>query len=97
MQVTLQDVEGCPHWQSADRRLPALADDLGFALDHQRSDTPDATQAPRFRGPPTIPIDGRDPFGRGDAPVGWSCRVHETPDGPAGMPTSQALRAVLDR
>lgn len=95
MQVTLQYVDGCPHWQSADRRLRALADP-GFALEQQRSDTPDAAQAHRLCGPSTIPIDGRDPSGVGDAPVGLSWRVYKTPDGPAGMPTIQALRAVLD-
>jgi hypothetical protein len=96
MQVTLQYVDGRPHWQSAAHRLHALADDLGFALDYQRSDTPDAAEAHRFRGSPTILIDGRDPFGRGDDPVGLSCRVYETPDGPARRPTIQQLRAVLE-
>lgn len=96
MQVTLQYVDGCPHWQSADRRLRALADDLGFVLDYQRSGTSDAAEAHRFRGSPKTLIDGRDPFGRGDEPVGLSCRAYKTPDGPAGMPTIQALRAVLE-
>lgn len=97
MQVTLQYVDGCPHWQAVDRRLRALAGELGFALDQQRIDTPEAAETHRFRGSPTIPIDGRDPFASGDEPVGLSCRVYATSDGPAEARTTEQLQAVLKR
>ncbi|MBW3605982.1 MAG: thioredoxin family protein [Actinobacteria bacterium] len=97
MHVTLQHFDGCPHWQVADRRLHALADDLGFTIEHHQIDTPEAAEAHGFRGSPTILVDGRDPFAAGDEPVGLSCRVYATPEGPAGVPTVEQLRAVLAR
>lgn len=58
-------------------------------------DTLEAAQRVGFRGSPTILVDGRDPFASGDEPVGLSCRVYATPDGPAGAPTTDQLREVL--
>jgi hypothetical protein len=40
-------------------------------------------------------INGVDPFADPDAPVGLSCRVYRTDDGPAGSPTVEQLLAVL--
>lgn len=95
MQVLLQYFDGCPNWELADRRLRALADELGFDLEHQRIDTPAAAEEHGFRGSPTILVDGSDPFASGDKPVGLSCRVYATPNGSAGVPTTEQLREVL--
>lgn len=93
--VTLLYFDGCPHWQTTDERLRSLADELDFVLDHERVDTQEAAEARSFRGSPTILVDGDDPFARGDEPVGLSCRIYQTPDGPAGSPTPDQLRSVL--
>lgn len=97
VQVMLQYFDGCPNWELADRRLRALADELGFDLDRQRVDTPEAAERYSFRGSPTILVDGSDPFASGDEPVGLSCRVYATPDGRAGAPTTDQLREMLTR
>lgn len=97
MQVTVQHFDGCPHWRLADERLRALAGEIGFELSHEVIDTPEAAEEAGFRGSPTILVDGVDPFAERDEPVGLSCRVYDTPDGPAGAPTLDQLREVLTR
>lgn len=95
MEVTLLYFEGCPHSQVADERLSALADEFGFHLTRRTVETPEQAEAEGFRGSPTVLVDGRDAFAEGDEPVGLSCRVYQTPNGPAGAPTVDQLRAVL--
>ncbi len=93
--VTLLYFDGCPSWQIADHRLEALADELGFRVTRQKVDTPETAEEWSFRGSPTILVDGEDVFATGDEPVGLSCRIYQTPDGPAGAPTEQQLRSAL--
>jgi hypothetical protein len=95
MDVTLLYFDGCPGWQLADQRLRTLADQHGFEITYRKVDTPEAAEELQFRGSPTVLIDGRDVFAHGDEPVGLSCRIYHTPDGPAGSPTLTQLRAVL--
>lgn len=95
VRVSLLYFDGCPHWETADRRLRALADEFDFTLDHRAVETPEEAEQTSFRGSPTILVDGRDVFAEGDEPVGLSCRVYSTPAGPAGSPTSEQLRDVL--
>lgn len=97
MHVTLQHFDGCPHWQLADDRLRTLVGEIGFELSYEVIDTPEAAEEAGFRGSPTILVDGIDPFADGDEPVGLSCRVYDTPQGPAGAPTAEQLREVLTR
>lgn len=97
MQVTLQHFDGCPHWQLADERLRTLVGEFGFELSYEAIDTPEAAEEAGFRGSPTILVDGVDPFADGDEPVGLSCRVYDTPGGPAGAPTMEQFREVLRR
>lgn len=97
MRAELQYFEGCPHWQTADHRLRQAAADQGLTVEHRVITTSAEAEAAQFRGSPTILIDGVDPFARGDEPVGLSCRLYQTPDGPAGSPTVSQLDAVLDR
>ncbi len=95
MAVQLLYFDGCPNWATADRRLGALATELGFTVHHHEVTTPEEAERVGFRGSPTILVDGRDPFARGDEPTGLTCRLYDTPDGPAGAPTTDQLRAVL--
>jgi hypothetical protein len=48
-----------------------------------------------FHGSPSILVNGVDAFADGDAGIGLACRVYATPDGPAGAPTLEQLRAVI--
>jgi hypothetical protein len=51
----------------------------------------------RFRGSPSVLVDGTDPFAEPDSPVGLSCRLYRTPDGVAGSPSVSQLVEVLAR
>ena len=92
--VVLQYFDGCPSWKPVDEHLRLLAGELGFELELHRVADTDA-ESIGFRGSPTILVDGSDPFGGDDRPGGLSCRIYDTPDGPAGSPTLQQLRDVL--
>lgn len=94
--VTLLYFDGCPSWQLADQRLHELAGELDLVVTRQKVETPEAAEHWGFRGSPTILVDGQDLFAVGDEPVGLSCRIYQTPEGPAGAPTLQQLREVVD-
>jgi hypothetical protein len=95
MDVTLLYFDGCPSWQTADARLAELAEELDLTVTRRQVTTPEEAERVSFRGSPTILVDGRDVFAEGHEPVGLSCRVYQTPDGPAGAPTVELLRAKL--
>jgi hypothetical protein len=94
MDVELLYFDGCPHWQTADTRLRQVAGEVGTIVRHRRVQEGDDLTG--FGGSPTILIDGHDPFpDTGPSPGGLSCRLFATPEGPAGSPTLDQLRAVL--
>ena len=95
MDVTLLYFDGCPNRCIADERLSTLADELDFTVTRRQVTSPDEAEKAGFRGSPTILVDGRDAFADGDESIALSCRVYPTPDGPAGVPTLDQLRAVL--
>ncbi len=95
VKVTLLYFEDCPSWQTADGHLSALADEIGYTVERIEITTPEQAEQLRFRGSPSIHIDGTDLFAASDAPVGLSCRIYQTPDGPAGSPTIDQLRTTL--
>ena len=95
MNVTLLYFDGCPNWQRTDANLTTLADEIGFELERHQVETDEDAQRLRFRGSPTVLIDGADVFALGDEPIGLSCRMYQTDHGLAGAPTVQQLRDVL--
>lgn len=95
MDVTLLYFDGCPSWQIAQRRLAALADEFGFTVTRRKVNSRQEAEGVGFRGSPTIMVDGRDVFADGHEPVGLSCRIYQTPGGPAGAPTRDQLRTML--
>jgi hypothetical protein len=99
MNFTIQYFDGCPHWKLADRRIQTVLrrlDRSDVRLEHQLIDSPEAAERVRFRGSPSILIDGRDPFANEDQPFGLSCRVYKTEDGPQGAPTEAQLQGLLE-
>lgn len=96
MRVELLYFDDCPNWKTADERLRELATARGFELRRRLVTTPEEAEAARFRGSPTILVDGEDAFTTGDELFGLSCRRYQTPEGPAGSPTLEQLEAVLD-
>ena len=96
MNVTLLYFDDCPNWFTADAHLAALAKEFpDIVIERHIVETAEQAEATRFRGSPSIIIDGIDPFADVDAPVGLSCRMFQTPQGPAGSPTLDQLRAVI--
>ncbi len=96
MDIELQYFESCPNWQIALRRLTRIAGERpGLAVHLRPVATPEEAEDIGFRGSPTILIDGRDVFARGDEPTGMTCRRYHTPDGPAGAPTLAQLRDAV--
>ena len=65
-------------WQTTDRRLRELADELGLDLAYRKVESPDEAEELSFRGSPTVLVDGRDPFAQGEEPV-WGCHA-DLPD-----------------
>ena len=100
MKVTIQYFDGCPHWRLADERVRAVLLALrrsDVKVEHQLIDSPSTAERVGFRGSPTILIDGLDPFATGTEPVGMSCRVYRTEQGPQGAPTVARLEELLSR
>ncbi|MDH3679890.1 MAG: thioredoxin family protein [Acidimicrobiia bacterium] len=96
MEITLLYFDDCPNWTDADRHLQQLQTEFPDLVVHRHLvETPDEAERVGFRGSPSVLIDGVDPFADSDAPVGLSCRVYQTPDGPAGSPTLDQLRAAI--
>jgi hypothetical protein len=96
MDVSLLYFDDCPNWKVADERLAAIAADRAdLVVARHAVETLEDAERMRFHGSPSIQVNGVDLFAEPDAAVGLSCRVYRTPDGPAGAPTMEQLRAAL--
>ena len=94
MDVALLYFAGCPSWKVADERLRAIAAERpDITVRHHRVDTVEEAGRVGFHGSPSILVDGVDVFA--GAGVGLSCLLYQTPDGPAGAPIVEQLRAVI--
>ncbi|MEO6123065.1 MAG: thioredoxin family protein [Ilumatobacteraceae bacterium] len=99
MDITLLYFDDCPNWEQAAEHLDGLTREFpDLNITHRLVDTDEDAQRVGFHGSPSILIDNVDVFAPKDAPVGLSCRMYQTPDGPAGSPTIGQLRdAVMAR
>lgn len=97
MKVELLWFPGCPNWEETDARLRLAVPLAGVDADVVLVEvtTHEDAQRLRFRGSPTVLVDGGDPFASDSDPVGLSCRVFRTPDGLRGAPTVDQLVEVL--
>ncbi len=96
MQVTLLYFDDCPNWTEADQHLTQLQRELpGLQVERRVVNTPEQAEQLGFHGSPSIVVDGVDLFAGPDAIVGLSCRIYQTPGGPAGSPTLDQLRAAV--
>ncbi len=96
MDIALLYFDGCPNWEQAAEHLNSLAGEfLDLNVTHRLVDTDADALRVGFHGSPSILIDGVDVFAPKVAPVGLSCRMYQTPDGPAGSPTIGQLRDAL--
>lgn len=93
--VVLQYFDDCPNWRVADDRLRAALRMLGRddgAVRYVRVVTAEDAERIGFRGSPTILIDGRDPFGQPESPIGLACRVYRNGSVPSVERLVEALR-----
>ncbi|NDL59480.1 thioredoxin family protein [Phytoactinopolyspora mesophila] len=97
MDVQLLYFDGCPNWRIMDERLRALAEEIGFTIAYRAVETLEEAQKLGFRGSPTVLVDRRDLFPGDDGRVGLACRMYQTPEGLAGSPVLDELRAALSR
>lgn len=95
MRIEILYFDDCPNWQTAASRLDRVLAGRGLTAERVLVERDADLEAIGFRGSPTILVDGRDPFARGDEPFGFACRVFATPDGFAGSPTEEQLTAAI--
>lgn len=71
-------LEGCPHWETLERRLREALVSAGLddvPIERTAVHTPAQASARGFIGSPTLRVDGRDPFAAGGEGVGLACRM----------------------
>lgn len=97
MRVELLWFAGCPNWQETHARLREALALTGTDADVVLVEvgTPEQARRLRFRGSPTVLVDGHDPFAHDSDAVGLSRRLFRTPDGLRGAPTVGQLLEVL--
>jgi hypothetical protein len=99
MEIAIQHFNDCPNWLEAAEHVQRAVEhvDTEVTVRLEIVNTPPRAEEVRFRGSPTILIDGTDPFTEPDAPVGLSCRIYTTPSGMAGSPTTEQLVDLLTK
>lgn len=96
MRITLQYFDGCPNWQTTADHLETLVNQgVDASIGYELIDSHQAAIAQRFRGSPSVLIDGVDPFANENAPVGLACRIYPTEAGYAGSPSLSQLQHAI--
>lgn len=99
MDVRLRYFDGCPNWRIAEARLREALDSsaavVGAEITLERVGSDEEAQTLRFRGSPTILLDGVDPFSTEDSGFGLTCRVYRTEARFEGSPSLVQLRRAL--
>lgn len=98
MRIEVLYFDGCPNSAEACHRTEAALAALGWgtvAVMMRQMRTAEDAEGTAFAGSPTISVDGRDIF-PGAAPTSeLSCRIYQTPNGLAGLPTVGQLKDAL--
>lgn len=98
MDVQVLYFDDCPNYQLVGARLGEALAAVGrgdTVVVYEKVDNPGQAEQRRFRGSPSVLINGHDAFGDDDGPVGLSCRVYATEDGPSGSPSLAQLVSAL--
>lgn len=99
MEVALAVVPQCPHRAPAEALLEQALADIGVASPGVRTITIsdiEMAERLRFRGSPTFMINGVDVLPSA-GPFAVSCRLYQTADRAAGLPSLVDLRQALKR
>jgi hypothetical protein len=99
MDIALLYFDGCPNHADTLTMLNKLLSETGGDGDVRliNVDTQQRAEELKFRGSPTVLIDGDDPFLDTEAPFGLSCRIYPTESGFRGTPPESELRAAIAR
>ena len=100
MQVTIQYFDGDPNWPAARDRVRDVLDGQGHGdveIELHRIATAAEAHEFRFRGSPTILVDGVDPFDSEESGYGLMSRIYRTETGIDLAPSALQLREALPR
>lgn len=98
MRVTIQYFEGDPNWRTARDRVREVLDARGHGgveIEMQLIATSAEAHEARFRGSPTILVDGLDPFDSEESGYGLMGRIYRTEDGIDGAPSKLQLNDAI--
>lgn len=90
--------DGCPGHQRLLPTMQRLADEAGAELVLRRIETPEAAEAARFLGSPTVRVNGRDidPGASERTDYGLKCRIYRSPElGQSPTPPEAWIHAAL--
>jgi len=101
MRVELLYFDGCPSHEQLLPRMERLLEDAGAAapIELRRIESPEAAEAQRFLGSPTVRIDGDDvePGAGSRRDYGLKCRLYRSGGGASGLPPDAWIRSALER
>lgn len=98
MDVEVRYIRGCASLLTARERLTRALESIGspdVSVRYRLVKTEAEAKSLRFKGSPTILIDGADCFPERDGSVAMSCRLYLTTDGLSGCPSTDQLVAAL--
>ncbi|MBI1375975.1 MAG: thioredoxin family protein [Frankiales bacterium] len=98
MRVEIVTIPDCPNRDVADarvRRALALSALTDVEPVHRVIGSHEQAVTEGYQGSPTIRFDGTDPFASVGAPTGYSCRIYQTEQGLAGVPTVTQLVGAI--
>jgi hypothetical protein len=98
MMIEVLYFEGCPNSAEACHRTETAVAALGWgkvAVMMRQVRTAEDTKGTAFAGSPTISVDGRDIFPGAVPTSELSCRIYQTPNGLAGLPTVDQVKEAL--
>lgn len=99
MKIELLYFDGCPSYERLEPQLEQLVRDAGVEdpIELRRIESPEAAEAERFLGSPTVRIDGEDidPGARDRSDFGLKCRLYRLEVGMSGVPPEEWIRAAL--
>jgi hypothetical protein len=100
MKVTIQYFDGDPNWSTARDRVRHVLDAHGLGsveVELQRIATSAEAHEFRFRGSPTILVDGVDPFSSEESGYGLMSRIYRTEAGTDVAPSELQLRDAFTK
>ena len=101
MKIELLYFDGCPSQEAFWPRLKELLARSGVKdeVEPRRVETPEAAEAERFLGSPTLRIDGADvdPGASDRTDYGFKCRLYRSEAGTAPTPPDEWVLAAFER